>query len=104
MTTRCLPARARAKCFDQDTFRIRQESIWKVFLCVNREFASTLLNSQGEKTSDLGLPLCLGGRRVGTQAIHVEVRRGHIGVDIPETTGLIRASRFHRNGNMRPLL
>jgi hypothetical protein len=102
MTTRCLPARARAKCFDQDTFRIGQESIWKVFLCVNssrQHFSITR-----EKGSDLGLPLCLGGRRVGAQAVHVKVRRGHIGVDIPETARLIRASRYHRNGNMRTLL
>ena len=46
--------------------------------------------------NNLGLPLGLGGRGIGTKAVHLVVQGRKVGVNIPESTSLCCASGWER--------
>lgn len=62
-------------------------SVWK--------FAQALGGTRSSVTY-LGLPFCLCSWRICAQAIHIEVARSEIGVDITETACLRSATSYNR--------
>jgi len=81
-----------SQCSNQNPFRIRNQGIRKLLLH-NYSFHMSKISPESEQRHPhLGLPFSLSGGGICTQAVHVEIHRGEIGIGIAEPTRLSRAA------------